>query len=37
MYVCDYAHDEIIGKTISREVLNHDEFILEVEVESSDD
>ena len=37
MYICDDAHDEIIETLFAREELNNDEFILEGEVESSDD
>ena len=37
VYVCDESRDKIFVKIFSREELNHDEFIFEVEVESSDD
>ena len=37
VYVCDDAHDEILGTMFSRYQLVYDEFIMEGEVDSSDD
>ena len=37
VYICDVTHDEILDTIFSRESLHYDEFILEGEVESSDD
>ena len=37
VYFCNYTHDEILETKFSREKLHHDEFILGVWVESSDD
>ena len=37
VYICDGSHDEITEKCFSREVLNHNEFILQGKVEIRDD
>ena len=36
MYIFYEANDEILETIVAKEELNHDEFILGVEVESSD-
>ena len=37
MYVCDDSHDKIMDTIVSSELINHNEFILEGEVEISYD